>query len=303
MMVHDFLMEKRLYHLNRPLHHRFTDAVFALQHTLSHYKRLFPEYTDHTEQHSMQVIDFCNRLIGSEQIEKLNADEIYVLLMSCYLHDVGMGVSKSDYEAFKQELGADALLAEHPRDTEGDIVRRYHHEFSGCFIRKYAQMLEIPTQEHLFCIVQVSRGHRKTDLFDAQQYPAAYPVPSGNTVCLPYLAALIRLADEIDVAADRNSQLLYDIGQIQDTYQIYMNKLQKAVTKLHVDTEGFVMEVCTQDAEIYQGLCEVRLKMQETLDLCRNVVKDRTRYCITQKQVEMRRSIDNGEHINGIRRD
>lgn len=33
MMAHDFLMEKRLYHLNRPLHHRFTDAVFALQHT------------------------------------------------------------------------------------------------------------------------------------------------------------------------------------------------------------------------------------------------------------------------------
>lgn len=34
------------------------------------YRRLFPEYTDHSELHSMTVIDFCNRLIGSEQIEK-----------------------------------------------------------------------------------------------------------------------------------------------------------------------------------------------------------------------------------------
>ena len=131
MTAHDFLMEKRLYHLNRPLHHRFTDAVFACSIRFLIINGCFLSNTDHTEQHSMQGIDFCNRLIGREQIERLNADEIYVLLMSCYLHDVGMGVSKSDYEAFKHELGADALLAGHPRDTEGDFVRRYHHEFSG----------------------------------------------------------------------------------------------------------------------------------------------------------------------------
>ena len=81
-MEHDFLMEKRLHELDRPLHRCFADAVFALQHTLSHYRRLFPEYTDHSEQHSMNVIDFCNRLIGKEQIVKMNADEVYVLLMS-----------------------------------------------------------------------------------------------------------------------------------------------------------------------------------------------------------------------------
>lgn len=289
-MEHDFLMEKRLHELDRPLHRCFADAVFALQHTLSHYRRLFPEYTDHSEQHSMNVIDFCNRLIGKEQIVKMNADEVYVLLMSCYLHDVGMGISESDYETFKHEFGADDYFEKHPEDTEGDFVRRYHHEFSACFIRKYALLLEIPSEEHLFCIMQVSRGHRKTDLFDDKEYPAAYPMPSGNTVCLPYLAALIRLADEIDVAADRNSQILYDIENIRDEFQIYCNRLQEAVACLHVNDESFVMDVKTQDEKIYQGLCEAQKKMQETLDLCRTVVHARTPYCITQKIVEMRRA-------------
>ena len=289
MMEHDFLMEKRLRQLDPALHRRFTDTVFALQHALSHYKRLFADYTDHTEQHSMQVIDFCNRLIGKEQIEKMNADEAYVLLMSCYLHDIGMGISEGDYEAFKNEMDADAWFAGHPQDTKADFVRRYHHEFSGCFIRKYAQLLEIPSPEHLFCIVQVSRGHRKTDLFDEQEYPAAYPLPGGNTVCLPYLASLIRLADEIDVAADRNSALLYDISNVKNEFSLFCNRMQEAVDRLHVMPERFVMDVSTRDESIYQGLCEVREKMQETLDLCRQVVEQRTPYCITQERVEMRR--------------
>ena len=54
----------------------------------------------------MTVIDSCNRLIGEEQIQKLNADELYILLMASYLHDVGMGISEKDYEEFKDSLGA-----------------------------------------------------------------------------------------------------------------------------------------------------------------------------------------------------
>ena len=70
---YDYAMERRLRALDPALHRRFTDSVFALQHILSNYKLIFPTFTDHTELHSLNVIDFCNRIIG-EQIEKLNAD-------------------------------------------------------------------------------------------------------------------------------------------------------------------------------------------------------------------------------------
>ena len=72
-------MERRLRDLDPELHQRFTDTVFGLQYILSNYKLLFPAFTDHTELHSLSVIDFCNHLIG-DQIDRLNADEIYVLL-------------------------------------------------------------------------------------------------------------------------------------------------------------------------------------------------------------------------------
>ena len=79
---YDFSLERRLKELDPQLHTRFTDTVFALQQILSNYQLIFPQFTDHTELHSLNIIEFCNKLIG-EQVNKLNADEIYCILMGC----------------------------------------------------------------------------------------------------------------------------------------------------------------------------------------------------------------------------
>ena len=187
---HDFAMERRLRDLDPQLHRRFTDTVFGLQYILSNYKLLFPRFTDHTELHSLSVIDFCNRLIGA-QIERMNADEIYVLLMGCYFHDTGMGITMKDYEAFSREIDFGNYFDTHDRDNLPATIRDFHNEFSGLFIRKYAELFEIPSEAHLWAIIQISRGHRKTDLMDEAEYPIALKMPDGNAVCLPYLSALI----------------------------------------------------------------------------------------------------------------
>ena len=144
---HDFLMERLLRQMNPDLHKRFTDAVFSLQHVLTNYKMIFPEYTDHTSLHTLTVIDFCNRLIG-DQIGRLNADELYALLMGCYLHDTGMGITMKDYEAFSRRIDFGTYFDTHSRDDLPAIIRDFHHEYSGQFIRKYADVFEIPSREH-----------------------------------------------------------------------------------------------------------------------------------------------------------
>ena len=67
-------------------------------------------------------------------------------------------------------------------------------------------------------IAQVCSGHRKADLWNPAAYPMPCPVGKGRTVCLPYLAALLRLADELDIAFDRNFSFLYDPEHI-DVYK------------------------------------------------------------------------------------
>ena len=283
---HDYAMERRLRDLNPELHRRFTDAVFALQYNLSNYKLIFPEYTDHSNLHSMTVIDFCNQLIGN-QIERLNADELYALLMGCYFHDTGMGITRRDYEEFSVQIDFRDYFDTHSIDDLPGTIRSFHNEFSGCFIRKYAELFEIPSETHLWAVIQISRGHRKTDLLDEQEYPRALQVGNGNRICLPYLAALIRLADEIDVAAARNPILLYDIETLTDAVEIIENKKVKAVRELLVSEDEFVLRVDRSDAEILGQIRKMVGKMQKTLDNCREAVRQRSPYVITQQRVRI----------------
>lgn len=288
----EYLMERTLRELDTRLSDNFRNVAFIAQNILYKYRALFPEYTDHSELHSMTVIDSCNRLIGQEQIRKLNADEIYILLVASYLHDVGMGISESDYDEFAEKLGVKDHFLKNPNDTKADFVRKYHHEFSGLFIEKYAGIFEIPTPEHVYAIKQVARGHRKTDLYDEKEYPSDYKLPNGNTVCLPYLAALIRIADEIDVVASRNPIILFDIDSLQDEIEIMEHKKLMAVKSIKMTKDAFIFQAVEKDEKVIQGLKEMVVKMQKVLDYCSDVIKTRTPFELTQSMIVLNISTD-----------
>ena len=284
MNKYDFLLERRLKEISPDLHQRFSDTVFALQQILSNYKLIFPDFTDHTELHSLNIIEFCNNLIG-EQIDKLNADEMYVLLLGCYFHDTGMGISHADFDEFSKQINFGNYFDTHSRDNYPEIVRNFHQEFSGLFLRKYAKFFEFPSEEHLFAIIQISRGHRKTDLNDEKEYPLNLKVPSGNTICLPYLAALVRLADEIDVSASRNSKAIYDLNKIVKEIDLIEFMKHEAVHSLEITDKAFIMGIKSDDQKIIEGLNILKGKMKKTLDYCRSVVNNRTFFTITQEDV------------------
>lgn len=288
MNKYDFLLERRLKEIDPGLHQRFSDTVFALQQILSNYKLIFPDFTDHTELHSLNIIEFCNNLIG-EQIDKLNADEMYVLLLGCYFHDTGMGISHADFDEFSKQINFGNYFDTHSRDNYPEIVRNFHQEFSGLFLRKYAKFFEFPSEEHLFAIIQISRGHRKTDLNDEKEYPLNLKVPNGHTICLPYLSALVRLADEIDITASRNSKAIYDLNKIVKEIDLIEFMKHEAVKDLEVEEKEFMMTVSTDNDVIYAGLNVLANKMKKTLDYCRDVVNARTPFRITQENVIIKR--------------
>ena len=272
----------------------FTDAVLSLQFALTRYERVFPEFTDHSSLHSMTVIDFANRLIG-KQIERMNADEIYVLLMACYLHDAGMGITMEDFREFTPQFDHGDYFRTHDGDDIPAVIRAFHHEYSGRFIRKYADLFDFPSEKHMEAVIRVARGHRRTDLMDEEEYPLAFPLPNGNTLCLPYLAALIRLADEIDMASARNPVLLYDVGAYTNEKQILWFRITRAIRSLTETDEGFVMRVDPPDPAVRASIGEIAVKMQSTLDECRAAVLGRTPYTITQRRVRVEDLSEDGK--------
>ena len=283
----NFGMAMRLRELDPALHKRFTDTVSVTGNLLFRYKRYFPEYNDHSGLHSMSVIDLCNQLIGKEQILRLNQDELYILLMSCHLHDVGMGITSKEYDEFREKIDFRDYFENHPNASLDRIIRDFHQEFSALFIEKHAGFLELPSEAHLHAVMQVVRGHRKTDLFDRNEFPPDFALPNGRSVCLPYLAALIRLADEIDVDALRSSVLLFDVDSFESEEEVMYYYRTRACERMEITRDTIIMHVRTEDPAVKEALEKLKDKIQETLELCTRVVET-TPYILTQHRVEMK---------------
>ena len=280
----DFLIEQRLRELDPELHKRFTESLFVLQKLLSDYLILFPEFTDHTEAHSLAIIDYCNNFLGPETVADMNADELYALLMACYAHDVGMGISEKDYHEFCTQVQFDDRL-DGKDPTDADVIRAYHNDFSACFVRKYAQLFDFPSEAHEFAVIQIARGHRKADLFDEDEYPTELVLDNGNTIEVPFLAAILRLADEVNVARDRNSKLTFDATRYSTEKQRLENAKHEAIKKMTIYPDRIVLDVETDDLEVYALIAKLAIKLQRTLEYCRRVARERSDRAITQKKI------------------
>lgn len=282
--MNNYLIEKRLSDTAPDLHQRVRSSFFALQRMLDSYLSWFPDFTDHSLLHSMDVLDYCNRLLG-DQVRELTPLECYVLIMSCYLHDAGMGVSAKDFETFSKELDLSGYRKKNPMADMPQTIRSLHHEFSGRFIHRYADLFDIPNETLLFAIVQVSRGHRKTDLFDEAEYPN---LGTGESLIrLPFLAAVLRLADEIDVGADRNPELLFDTSKLTKQEDIDAFGLHETIRTVNVTEKSIILFIKPIEPRFVELVDVLAGKIQQTLDYCREVSLKRSNLQITQQKLEI----------------
>ena len=281
----DYLLETKLRTENKGLHQRTKDSAVVLQKMLESFLPRFPDYTDHTILHSMDVLEYCNLLIGEEQIGRLSAAECYVLIMSCYLHDVGMGINQKNYEELSAKIDFGDYFETHSREDVETIIRDFHNEYSGLFIRKYADLFDIPCEEMVFAIVQVSRGHRKTDLFDQAEYHDL--MTEYGIIRTAFLAAIIRLADEIDVGADRNSELLFDTSRAREQDSAKAFATHESILRVDIEQDALVLYTKPKAPEYRELIRILANKVRETLDYCRKVASARSDFRITQTSVRI----------------
>ena len=281
----DYLLETKLRKENEGLHRRTKDSAVVLQKMLESFIPRFPDFTDHTILHSMDVLEYSNMLLTDKQIERLSPAECYVLIMSCYLHDIGMGINQKNYEELSAKIDFGDYFETHSREDAETTIRDFHNEYSGLFIRKYADLFDIPCEEMVFAIVQVSRGHRKTDLLDESEYHDMM-TPYG-IIRTAFLAAIIRLADEIDVGIDRNSELLFDFsrGRALDSEKAFGT--HESIINVEVREDALVLHTKPKAPEYRALIRNLANKIQETLDYCREVASSRSDFCITQTSVKI----------------
>jgi hypothetical protein len=282
----DFLCEFRLKQLDSDLHTRYSNCVLVSFEMLNKLFATFPDFTDHTLLHSINVVNICNQLVG-DNIDRMTADDLYVLLMGSLLHDVGMGVSDMDYELFLKQFDTGDFFERKPNAAKGDVVRTFHSEFSARFITKYGDFLDIPNDCYIHAIKQISRGHRKTDLFDAEEFPTVFELGEGRIVHLAYVSAILRLGDELDVANDRNPDLLYDMATLTNNISIFEFNKHKVIKGVTITDERILIEAETEQQKLYEGVINQVGTMRDTFDYCRRVILERSEFAFSQKSMDL----------------
>lgn len=286
-MNFDYSLENRLKTENPELSLRYTQCIPVFDMMLRKFFGHFPTFTDHTLFHSLTVINISNYLL-QEHVSELNADEIYIYLLATGLHDVGMGVSVGDYDAFMTELGA----FDDPKNedlTKPFLIRKYHNELSGKFVLKYYEVLDIPDERYAFAVAEVCRAHRKTNLYDLEQFPQSYELASGQKVNIARLGALLRIADELDIASDRNPDMLFDLDKMENATERNLREFNrhKAIKSVEFGDDVITAHVKTEDDFLKEAVLECVEEVREKLDYCSAVMNERGGNLLSYDRVEI----------------
>ncbi len=214
---------------------------------LKAFPTLHGQYTLHDETHCLRVVELMGRLIPKDVLEQLNAAELALLIMSAYFHDQGMVLSDQElrnldddlaYRVFRgnwevehpnlgevrmqlQERNASTEYLERCRAMEHelldamltDYVRQTHGERSATYVRtsygsdprlvikerNVADLLGMLCESHVRPVNSLSQSGG----FRQDEEVGTYHVN------MSYLAALLRLADILDLDRDRTPNSLY----------------------------------------------------------------------------------------------
>ncbi len=188
-----------------------------------------PFYTLHGVDHSQAVIEKLDKLTKDlmKSPLKLNHCEVFCLLAAAYLHDTGMLVKNPDDEERVENM---QIAGEVPMTYQvSDLIREEHHIRSENYINTHEEELGLNHVEAAV-IGKISRGHRKEDL-NTTYYEEDVV---GDSIRVCFLAALLRLADELDADFRRAPT------ELRKLLETEMSPLEKVHWIKHYYTKGII---------------------------------------------------------------
>jgi len=193
---------------------------------LKEIQRTFPFYTPHDIEHSDRVVEILNIYIPASLKGQFNELELFFLLASVYLHDIGM----QRFSPLIEDKISNRLGQGHDASPSDEEIRNNHHSRSEEYIAKCYRDLCIKDAHQANIIGRICRGHRNEDLFDRKLFTPdrtykQYPIN------MPLLAALLRGGDELDITFERTSLVLYGAIPADD-------KVSKSEWDKHLSIEG-----------------------------------------------------------------
>lgn len=147
-----------------------------------------PTFTGHDVPHSVNVEAYMGKLLKDDLKASLSAYELFFLLCSAYLHDIGMIASTEELK----------------ESDSATIIRNSHHIRSKEYILKEHEYLGL-THNEADILSNLCYAHRVVDINTEVKDTA---IGVDNTIRLKLLSACLMIADELDITADRAPEII-----------------------------------------------------------------------------------------------
>lgn len=272
--AHDIIAEELLSHI--------TIALPKISRALSDIRVYFRHFTDHALTHSIRIIKNYELMIDQSQYtgeQALSSVDLFLLIGSALIHDIGMVIRESEIESLISEDGFSSHLEEWrakaelhapsdwhwcrrgiPRMAVADYVRKRHQRRSLTMVLDSDQsVFQASDLGHdlVNWLGQIAAGHGMdyNDISDPARFPTRTTVglASGLTQeCSPRFTALcLRLGDLLDIGTARACPLLRNFSEPLPTLSMHHWNQYNSIRKDrdHVNTIKISGSSPNQDAE------------------------------------------------------
>lgn len=221
---------------------------------------IFEEYTLHNIEHIEEMLKIVEWLVPDETKKEMTYAEWLMLTLAVYFHDLGMLVTKdeyenrdgSDYSIYKNQI-MNSVPLEYKEYAELDehflyqeFVREHHAQRirlwlenkedanfgDNSTVRKEIEQI-LSNLDSMFRtdLAMICESHHKEDIDDFSKYKVnvLYGTDDNEKVNLNYIAIILRIADLLHITKDRTPSISRRVINVSNPVSIIEWEKQKAV--------------------------------------------------------------------------
>lgn len=235
------------------------------------------DFTDHGIGHSIRLVGYAyDILLSGNKNNELNQNETYLLLASIYLHDIGMQCYPSEFFSDIIKTGKEILEVKNLSFEDYNIKSesaKESEERTQEFIREYHGVLTKAMLDYSFknasnVLHEASRSipdSLRTDLTDLCLFHSKYSIKrcetnlDGAAGRKRLIAAILRLADELDIRSSRINDHYYKF-LIKD-HKTCIHWLKHKYTSIYIENNIIKMTITLdpEDAEKYGHILQASI--------------------------------------------
>jgi molecular chaperone HtpG len=255
------------------------------------------EYTLHDGEHLFRVLRLMELLIPQSTLDKLSNPELALLILTAFFHDIGMAPSVAEVRSWQglwkgasptQEEAAEyqkyqnfragyplqvaevSNLQSQGRHSQADLVEKHlisdyirethARRITSVLQADWAGRIKYKDLNLAHVLVALCKSHND-NVAKLREMDAAMVAGNGNFICVPFIGAMLRLADILDFDGNRTPKVLFAHLSVRNPISI--QEWQK-----HRSIESWTMPSTPGDKIIFTAVCTHPAIQSAILQFC-----------------------------------